>query len=161
MFSPLVSKFHNPLHTHHVEGSQEFERGGFSLVEVTIAVGLTMFALLVVFSLMPMGLSVMLDSQKKLIKTEIYSLLEAELSSTPFGDLDRFVADRFPLYFDNEGNEVSGAADAIFIVRCRLSAAQPLPNMRRAIFSVGRNTDPDTNPQNASRRGILLVDQGF
>ena len=74
------------------ENNQTARRGNhfknaFSLVEVILAIGITMFAGLVIFSLLPAGLSSLQDTGMQIVKTEIFRTIEAELSSTPYGEL--------------------------------------------------------------------------
>ena len=116
---------------------------GFSLVEVTLAMGIASFALLVIFSMMPTGLSTMQEAGRQIAETEIFNRLGAELSSTPLYDapvpssdvLSSYVSGnvatgwtaRFPAYFDIEGNEVkqSGASNIVFTVQCKVTTPDP------------------------------------
>ena len=127
---------------------------GFSLVEVVLAIGLTTFALLVMFSLLPVGLNTMQDANRQIVESEIFNTLGSEISSTKFGeppphtnDLDAYVTStRFPMYFDNEGLPVTDPAKAVFTVRCALApaAASDLSGqIKRVIVSIGYHKDPD------------------
>ena len=111
----------------------------FSLVEIALAVGIAGSALLVIFSLIPIGLSTLQDTGRQIVETEIYNKIGSELATTAaYGTppptstqpkapnmLQQYCADtkRFPAYFDAEGNELAktGAgmpAFAVFQVRC-------------------------------------------
>lgn len=136
-------------------------KAGFSLVEVLLALGLVTFAFLVIFSLMPMGLISLQESGRQIVETEIFNNFDAELSSTPFANLDTYVNERFPAYFDHEGNEVP-AAKAVFTVRCNLLAPSlGAGELRRASVLIGFNSDPSgAVKQMVNKRTFLLANRG-
>ncbi|MDX2081882.1 MAG: Verru_Chthon cassette protein B [Terrimicrobiaceae bacterium] len=137
--------------------------GAFSLVEVILAIGLVTFALLVIFSLMPAGLASLQESSRRIVETEIFQTVGAELESTPFGSLTNYVTTRFPMYFDNEGLETT-ASNAIFFVRCRLADHVPATTeLQRATVTIGYQRDPDDSGASVSRvnrRTFLVVNRG-
>jgi uncharacterized protein (TIGR02598 family) len=138
-------------------------RSAFSLIEVLLAIGLMTFALLVIFSLLPAGMSSLQDANRQIVQTEIYNTLGAELSSTPFDRLANYQSTRFPAYFDNEGNEVA-SGDSIFTVRCQLEPPELGGELRRAMLMIGYRRDPSEAPANTasvSKRTFLLVDRGL
>lgn len=135
----------------------------FSLIEVTLALGIVMFALIVIFSLIPTGLNTLSAANRQMIEIEIFSTVTAELNATSFEKLEDYVQDRFPAYFDVEGLEVS-AESAVFTVRCELSPVELEGQLRRAAVLVGFQSDPvDSSAGGASvvKRGCLLVDRGI
>jgi uncharacterized protein (TIGR02598 family) len=140
------------------------KRDAFSLVEVMVAIGLVTFAMLVIFSLMPVGLHSLQESNRQIVETEIFNTLGAELSSTPFDQVTNYLTQRFPVYFDNEGMEQGGSSNAVFIARCAV-AAVPESNtqLNRVIVSIGYRRDPaQTNtPGKFSKRAFLLVNKGI
>ena len=122
-------------------------QNAFSLVEVALAVGIVGSALLVIFSLIPVGLSNLQDTGRQIVETEIYNKIGSELTTTAeysappatinqtrtnllmtycSGTIPGSATPRFPAYFDAEGNELtpsattgSGApASAVFFVVC-------------------------------------------
>jgi uncharacterized protein (TIGR02598 family) len=140
-------------------------RRGFSLVEVVLAIGLMMFALLVIFSLIPTGLGVLHDAGRQVVETEIFNAVGAELAATPFTNMDGYQSSNALVYYDVEGRKV--AADrAVFHVRCDLAAAEfvtaenPAGELRRATVRIGFRQDP-TNAQKPARRTILLGNRGL
>lgn len=138
-------------------------RQGFSLVEVVLATGLVMFALLVIFSLMPAGLASLQEANRQIVETEVFASLGAELSSTPFTTLDSYVTKRFPLYYDREGGELKNSSNAVFTVRCALttSTSSGAGDLRWATVSIGYHRDPNDASVKADRRTFLLVNRGF
>ena len=138
-------------------------RRAFSLVEVVLATGLVMFALLVIFSLMPAGLASLQEANRQIVETEVFASLGAELSSTPFATLDSYVTKRFPLYYDREGAELTSSSNAVFTVRCDLknSANPGAGDLRWATVSIGFHRDPSDTTVKADRRTFLLVNRGF
>lgn len=139
----------------------------FSLVEVSIAVGLLAFAMVVVLSLLPVGLSTYRDAYQSTTETDALRALGAELAATPYTDLDAFVLSRFPLYIDERGQEVPESGSVVFTVDCRLSAPEWGGQLRRARLLIGRNLDvttlSDSNPamKDITQRTFLLINRGL
>lgn len=138
---------------------------GFSLVEVVIAIGLSTFALLVMFSLLPVGLNTLQDANRQIMETEIFNTVGAELNSTEFDKLDDFVNDasQFPRYYDIEGQKIDSAAGAVFIVRCEIPAADPgdIAETLRVIVKVGFQRDPVDSAAPQKKRAFLLSNRGI
>ena len=148
------------------ESDQTARRGNhfknaFSLVEVILAIGITMFAGLVIFSLLPAGLSSLQDTGMQIVKTEIFRTIEAELSSTPYGELENHQKARFPIYFDNEGLEVSNASNAIFTVRCEIPTLESEGDLSRMVVKIGHLQDPEQagSSKKISKRGFLIANK--
>ncbi len=142
---------------------------GFSLVEILIAIGLVTFALLVIFSLMPAGMATLHDANRQIIETEIYNAFGSDLASTPFRQLTNYVTGtNFPSYFDNEGNKVPSASNAVYIVRCGLddsgfTNSRMNEELRRATVRIGFHYDPvstNVGSPKVSKRVFLLVKSG-
>lgn len=126
-----------------------------------MAIGLAMFALLVIFSLIPTGLNSLQETNRQFVETEILNTVSAELESTSFKQLDTFVPQRFPMYFDNEGAELDTATDAVFIVRCQLEAPElGAGELRRARVSIGFRRDPVLTDPSIRQRAFWFADRG-
>lgn len=136
---------------------------GFSLVEVILAIGLTTFAALVVFSLLPVGLLSLQDTNRQIVETEVFNTVGAELASTPFDKLTNYQTTRFPVYFSNDGVEVATGAESSFTVRCSSPEIEPGGELNRVTVSIGYRRDPDqTNGSGRiSKRAFLLVNRGL
>lgn len=141
---------------------------GFSLAEVVLAIGIASFSLLVIFSLIPLGLGVVQDTGRQMIGTEIFNKIESELVSTPFYTdstkttdvLDGYLKSRYPLYFDTEGNELSGsqAPGAVFTATCVLtdlpSGTAEAGELRFVTVNIAVNTHVEFS------RTFLLANKG-
>ncbi len=87
-------------------------RFGFSLVEVTLALGLVSFAVVTVLALLPAGLTSIRESIDETVRTQISQQIASDVLQTPFADITGFTR-----YYDNEGFLVSDPSKAIFTAR--------------------------------------------
>lgn len=135
---------------------------GFSLVEVILAIGLITFAMLVIFSVLPVGYASLQDSSRQIVETEIFNMVGAELDSTARSQLTNYQGTRFPIYLDSEGEEQSAASNAVFIVRCGSPVADANPELSRVTVAIGFHQDPGATNSSAksSKRTFLLVNRG-
>jgi uncharacterized protein (TIGR02598 family) len=90
-----------------------FGRGGFSLVEVTLALGIVGFAVLAVMGLLPAGLETLRGGMDDTIRTQIVRGLAGQAILTRFEDIEDG-----EFHFDAEGIPVSG--DGYFVARVRV-----------------------------------------
>ena len=79
----------------------------FSLVEVTLALGILAFAFVAVFGMLPVGLQTFRDSADKTQTTQIAQRLLADAQQTPFDLLPNLYGKIS--YFDDEGNLLENA----------------------------------------------------
>jgi uncharacterized protein (TIGR02598 family) len=101
------------------EGKQA---GGFSLIELTIALGIVGFALVAILGLVPIGMKAFQDAMRLNAEAEIVQTIARELENTPWkrtADIGlptnppnglKDYLDSFPIYFDDEGREVGSGA---------------------------------------------------
>lgn len=82
---------------------------GFSLIEVTLALGIIAFAFLAVFGLLPVGLDTFRRSMDRTEAAQIAQRLVAEAQQTPFDNVPSLFGKLY--YFDSEGERLT-AADA-------------------------------------------------
>ncbi|MBE7157941.1 MAG: Verru_Chthon cassette protein B [Rhodospirillales bacterium] len=147
----------------------------FTLVEVTLAFGIAATALLVVFSLIPLGLSSLQDSGRQIVETEIYNKIGSELAAASLYDdssstsrvnvlSQQYCLTRFPAYFDAEGNELKKTdggtppTQTVFTVRCVCGgqgSPDPIANvwgkagtgeLVAATVNIGFHQDPGQTP---------------
>jgi uncharacterized protein (TIGR02598 family) len=139
---------------------------GFSLVEVVIAIGLSTFALLVMFSLLPVGLNTLQDANRQIMETEIFNTVGAELNATKYENLEDYInSDRFPIYYDIEGQEMSSAAGAVFFVTCEINPPETGAEIRRVNVIVSFQKNPSDSGWNreesyVKERAFLLANRG-
>ena len=105
-------------------------QAGFSLMEVTIAIGIVSFALLTIFGLIPVGLEAINSATYSTVQSDIMKTIYSQLDSTPFiakdvrgeiySPLEKFAGNEagrgFPLFFDIDGGEVSGTSPKVVFI---------------------------------------------
>lgn len=136
-------------------------RLGFSLVEVTLALGVVSFALLALVGVMPAGLSTMRQAADKLVESQVVRQLGADALHTPFSKLSsRFSG--VSMYYDDAGLALSNASDPGVRYRASVVLAQPafpgsttetsltnsLWTMRIALATVSSGREISTNYYN-------------
>ena len=88
---------------------------GFSLVEVTLALGLVSFAVITIMGLLPTGLSTLRQAMNQTVEAQIVRTIGAQSVIAPFTNLASLS------YFDNEGLP-STPANAYYTVNVTPSA---------------------------------------
>ena len=86
-------------------------RLGFSLVEITLALGIIAFAFVTVFGLLPAGLRAFRQAMDVSIGSQIIQRVLNDAEQTDFSQLISQVR-----YFDDQGNELTGRQGAIYHV---------------------------------------------
>lgn len=92
-------------------------KGGFSLVEVVLAVGVAAFALVALMGLLPVGLATFKSTMNSAVGTQISQRVFNDLQVSDFSNLQS--TNRF---FDEQGNELtnSNALNCIYWVQVTL-----------------------------------------
>lgn len=98
--------------------------GGFSLVEVTLAIGIVSFAMLALLGAVPVGLSTMRQAADHTVESQIVRQISAEALYTPFSKLATNYAGA-TLCFSDEGLALTNADPAT--ARYRASVAMVAP----------------------------------
>lgn len=91
---------------------------GFSLVEVTIALGLVSFALVSMLGLLPTGLTVLRSSMSQTVEAQI---LQSVASRAVISSFTNIAAST--LYFDDEGLPVASSGAAYYTANLTLTNA--------------------------------------
>jgi uncharacterized protein (TIGR02598 family) len=94
-------------------------RRGFSLVEVTMAIGITAFAGLAVLGLVPVGLSNFHHAMNATVASQILQRVTADVGQADFDTLTSSTSGptKLPVrYFDEQGNERALADKPIYCV---------------------------------------------
>ena len=86
--------------------------GGFSLVEVTISLGLVAFIAVSVIGLLPTGLSVMRNAMNQTVEAQIVRSIAGQSLVANYTNLTV----GGPSYFDHEGQVLSSGEGAIYTV---------------------------------------------
>lgn len=153
------------MHSFHHPPVPRRKFSGFSLIEVTLAVGVVAFALLVAVATIPVGLSTLSEAGQSNTRAEMIRSVSAELRSTPFDRIDDFLASsRFPIYCDVDGVEVPGS-EAVFTIRCKAEAVEGELEVRRVRIFIGTNRDPNPEttplPPGVLEYPITIADWGL
>lgn len=85
-------------------------RSAFSLVEVTIAIGIISFAMVSILGLMPVGLSTMRQAMDQTMEAQLVRKISGEALLTPFGKIGAYTA-RSPFYYTADGAQQASKDD--------------------------------------------------
>jgi uncharacterized protein (TIGR02598 family) len=121
---------------------------GFSLVEVTLAMGLVSFSLVALMGMLPVGLSNFRTAMELQTQSRIVQAIAAEIQLTPFSAIAAGgYQDDFPRYYNEEGVPVA-AAEGLYTVTAAAPAGVDLPGapnnpeMRLLTFGIVKKTAP-------------------
>jgi len=149
--------------------TRSFASQAFSLVEVTLALGLSCFCLLAVVGLLPVGLSTLRQATEQSIESQIVQQMNSELLLHPFSQLETGYAAK-TVYFDEEGKSVTDAGKARYRVQTSLaspsypgsanvSSGGALDSSLRVV-RVDITKLPEAPSVTPSRFNLLVVDSG-
>lgn len=138
----------------HPKSILNHRRGGFSLVEVTMAIGIIAVALIPLFALMPAGMSLHLEAIDTTVSSQIIDKITRDLIQTDFEQVRLLESNPPPIrYFDDQGNEVEESAlfrlydVQVKISSANLSGATNIGTLVRVTIDIARNPngeDPAT-----------------
>jgi len=112
-------------------------REAFTLVEVTLAIGIVSFAFVAMFGLLPVGLSVSRQAIDTTIEAQIVQKLKTQALQTDFSQLETLhQAD--PYYFDDQGKkaEEAGAMYKAFFAEVPVETQLPANVSTRKLRTV-------------------------
>jgi uncharacterized protein (TIGR02598 family) len=148
----------------------DWKLSGFSLVEVTLAMGIIAFALVAVLGLVPPGLSTFRKAVTTSIGTQIVQQVVSDIRQTDFDSLSTQPAWR---YFDDQGQEyasvqTTGTGRVIYHVNVQITKPVTLPggntsNLARVNIEIVNNPgnksltrDAQGNVQEDTGKGIFV-----
>ncbi len=151
---------------------KSFRACGFTLVEVTMAIGIISFAFVATIGLLPVGLSVSRQAIETTIQSQIVQQLTTQALQTDFSQLATLsTAD--PYYFDDQGKSTSNTSSnykAGFTVATTTAlpagaSTQKLATVTIFVLNTKGNTvlaasNPATSPT-ARKFTILIPDNGL
>lgn len=113
----------NPLATKTRRRLPRFRKAdSFSLVEVVVATGICTYALLVIASLLPVGMTAIQTANQQVVQTEIFNQMWSEMDTTPYGSLTNYPGFTNNLtattYFDRYGQSTTNLSSAVYTVVC-------------------------------------------
>jgi uncharacterized protein (TIGR02598 family) len=88
-------------------------RSGFSLVEVTIAIGIVSFALVTLLGVVPVGLIATQDAMRQTARSQIIKQISSDLGMMRFDKLGNYLGST--QYYDYNGCRSVGTNDRIFV----------------------------------------------
>lgn len=131
---------------------------GFSLVEVSLALGIVAFGVIAVFGLLPAGLDTFRLSNDTAVSSQILQKIISEAQET---DFDQLIKDKTnnPIssgttgvkairYFDDQGKELTSGSGAIYYVNTRIQpatdspAVPPVTNLNLATVTIQVANNP-------------------
>ena len=107
---------------------------GFSMVEVTMAIGIFGFAFTAIIGLIPMGLNNFRQAMDASVGAQICQRVINDVQQTDFDTLTGTSSvDR---YFDEEGNEVAKATEYVYQIKTVVSSTTATPNATASFSSL-------------------------
>ena len=106
---------------------------GFSLIEVTIAMGVVSFALIALFGLLPTGLSTFRSSIDRSVASQIAQNIISQARQTDFSSLTDSSNTNFttpagsPRRFTEDGDETTDATKTIYVAKVEVATSVSLP----------------------------------
>lgn len=101
----------------------------FSLIEVTIALGIAAFAFTAMLGMLPVGLSLFRDATETSVATRIVQRISGELQQADFDSLD--ASAQTIRYFDDQGSALPSSEGAIYWTKVSIFAGAELPGTDR------------------------------
>lgn len=137
---------------------------GFSLPEVTIAVGIAALGLITLLGLMPQGLEMARKTGELAARRQIVESITRDLEHTSWDELQGMaaLASGQTLYFDDQGMKVNpGALTSTYLVNVRVfdliaqiprfaAGAQPEQYLRKVVIKVATTINPGFNFSDAN-----------
>jgi uncharacterized protein (TIGR02598 family) len=100
--------------------------GGFSLIEVTLALAIMAFASASIISLVPFGLSSFHQAMNNTVESEIVQYLTNNISLTNFSNLKSMASSQgINYYFDSNGDPLTSATGAIYTAQISFTDLSP------------------------------------
>jgi uncharacterized protein (TIGR02598 family) len=107
---------------------------GFSLIEVTIALGVVSFALIALFGLLPTGLTTFRSSIDRSVCSQIAQNIISQARQTDFSSLTNSSNTNFttpagsPRLFTEDGDETSDVTKTIYVAKVEVVPAVSFPS---------------------------------
>jgi len=96
-------------------------RTGFSLVEVTLAIGIVSFALVTLLGIVPIGLMANQEAMGQTARSHILKQISSDLGMLPYDKVSGYLA--ATQYYDYDGKRLSGQSGTTFTVALTNAAA--------------------------------------
>lgn len=113
----------------HISRSKSLLRA-FSLVEVTLALGIVAFAFTALLGMLPVGLNLFRSAADTSVTTRIVQKVSGDLQQADFDTVS--LKEERILYFDEQGSPAASAAKAIYWTRVNIFPSAQLPGSEGA-----------------------------
>jgi uncharacterized protein (TIGR02598 family) len=141
---------------------------GFTLVEVTLAIGIISFAFVTMFGLLPVGLNVSRQAMDTTIEAQIVQQMKTQALQTDFSMLDS-LNNVDAQYFDDQGKEVAANVSVFTAKYAAVSADTKLPDgsVTRSLKTIAitvsntKGTSETTGSRAPKKFTILIPDNGL
>jgi uncharacterized protein (TIGR02598 family) len=141
---------------------------GFSLIEVTIAMGVVSFALIALFGLLPTGLTTFRSSIDRSVASQIAQNIISQARQTEFSSLSTLATPAgSPKKFTEDGDETTDATKTIYVAKVEvetqvtLPAATVVPNTSMAKIRVRVVNSPSGSEAAITSNSTISVVQDF
>lgn len=104
-----------------------FSSAGFSLVEVTIAIGIIAFAYVTLLGLLQSGLVSFREAMDRTISAQIAQAILNDKRQTPFADLINPAKNPAELRFNDEGQPVRDSSQTVFVATVKIESPVSVP----------------------------------
>lgn len=118
--------------------------GGFSLVEVTLAIGIVAFAFVALLGLLPVGLTSFRSALDRSVRSQIVQSLTTQAQQTDFALLKANTTSILS-YYDDEGAEVP-AESSIYTASMKVAPKTELPEAGESTNVLTLNISIANNP---------------
>ena len=125
--------------------TQNIRLRAFSLVEVTMALGIAAFAFTALLGMLPIGLNLFRTATDSSVTTRIVQKISGDLQQTDFDSLSQSGNQTF--YFDEQGTTRKSKDNAIYWAQVQIvpttklpgASSQPSSDLARVVIQVARN----------------------
>lgn len=136
---------------------------GFSLIEITLALGIVCFSMLPILGLLPIGLSTLSDAATRTGEANIAKEISSELQQVPLSYINSLLQQTY--YYDRSGTPVQNAQDAFFSASFALGSPE-VPGLPTGYTSIAKTVTvtlryPQNIPTTAQKTRVfsLLIAQ--
>lgn len=107
----------NPLWLRRLSCARKDSRkAAFSLVEVTLAIGIVSFVVVSILGTFSVGLATIHDAKNDMTHAQIVAQVSSTVLQTPFDQVDAY-AGTSPFYFDQTGKQLPSVTGALYSVK--------------------------------------------
>lgn len=140
---------------------------GFSLIEVTLALGVTAVALITLIGMVPVGLNTFRTAIETTVRTDVTRRIIADLQQTPFASISNSSS---PIYFTDEGIPVgnSPTTNSVFKVDYSVDSNAKLPgastnttSLKRVFVKFYTQQDQAKNGPSTYTNVVYVADNGL